>query len=164
MHTSAVPEPRAPLLTAVQEFVVAAHALPGVERIALIGSLTTSKPIPKDADLLVTIARGIDLGPLARVGRRLQGRAQSLNLGADIFLCDERGKYLGRLCPYRECRPRARCRALHCGLIDHLNDDLQLVTLPVDLIRSPPLVLCPKLIATGPLPGDVETLLLARLR
>jgi hypothetical protein len=63
-------------------------------RIALIGSLSTSKPLPKDADVLVTIEDGLDLGRLA-AGRRLKGAAQQINLGADIFLADKEGRYLG---------------------------------------------------------------------
>ena len=43
--------------------------LPGVLRIALVGSLTTPKPLPKDADVLVTIEDGLDLAPLAAKGR-----------------------------------------------------------------------------------------------
>jgi hypothetical protein len=44
------------------------------------------QPVPKDADVLVTIDAGIDLDPVARLGRRLKGTAQTINLGADISL------------------------------------------------------------------------------
>jgi hypothetical protein len=103
------------LLEAVLAFVWAARECPGVLRIALVGSLTTPKPIPKDADVLVTIKGDMDLTQLARYGRRLQGTAQNINLGGDIFLVDEGGRYLGRICHYRECHPRVACRAQHCG-------------------------------------------------
>src|SRR5436190_5657737 len=63
-----VANPRQHLLAAVLEFVHATKACPGVLRIALVGSLTTDKPVPKDADVLVTIASGIDLAPLALRG------------------------------------------------------------------------------------------------
>jgi hypothetical protein len=76
-----VPDPRPRLLDAVLAFVRAARSMPGVLRIALIGSLATDKPVPKDADVLVTIDTDMDLAPLARLGRRLQGRAQTINLG-----------------------------------------------------------------------------------
>ena len=56
-----------------------------------MGSLVTSKAIPKDADVLVTINATMDLGELARAGRRLKGSAQTINLGADIFLADMTG-------------------------------------------------------------------------
>jgi hypothetical protein len=36
-------------------FVRSARSTPGVLRIALLGSLATDKPMPKDADVLVTI-------------------------------------------------------------------------------------------------------------
>jgi hypothetical protein len=110
-----VPDPRRHLLSAVLTFVRAARSSPGVLRIALLGSLSTHKPVPKDADVLVTIDAAMDLSSLARFGRRLKGTAQTINLGADIFLADRSEHYLGRICHYRECHPRAACRALHCG-------------------------------------------------
>jgi hypothetical protein len=88
-----VPDPRPHLLEAVLAFVRAARSTPGVLRIALLGSLATEKPVPKDADVLVTIDAPMDLDPLARLGRRLQGTAQTINLGADIFLADAAGRY-----------------------------------------------------------------------
>lgn len=51
-----LPDKRADLLRAVLDFVRDARSLPGVRRIALIGSLTTPKAIPKDVDLLVEVA------------------------------------------------------------------------------------------------------------
>ena len=156
-----VPDPRRVLLAAVREFVRAAVACPGVQRIALVGSLATDKAIPKDADLLVTIDGAMDLASLARVGRRLKGQAQSINLGADIFLADEAARYLGRICGYRECHPRVLCRARHCGGRQHLNDDLDVVTLSPDLIAAPPLILWPALIRRRAMPPDVEAILLA---
>src|SRR5882672_3772980 len=104
-----VPDPRHRLLKAVLAFVQAARSVSGVHRIALVGSLTTDKPVPKDADVLVVIDADIDLEPLARIGRRLKGKAQGINLGADIFLADAAGRYLGRICRYRECHSRVLC-------------------------------------------------------
>ena len=159
----AVPHPRPPLLQAVLDFVRAARTIPGVLRIALIGSLTTDKPVPKDADVLVSIKNDIDLGLLARYGRRLQGTAQRINLGADIFLANEKGRYIGRICRFRECHRRRACRAQHCGGVDHLNDDLHVVTLPAELIAVPPVELWPRVVRRRRLPTDVEKLLLAAL-
>src|SRR5450756_1152245 len=102
--TPTVAEPRRPLLLAVRSFVQAARDCSGVLRIALLGSLATTKAIPKDADVLVTIDSVLELAELARAGRQLQGFAQSMNLGADIFLADDRGCYIGRICHYRKCR------------------------------------------------------------
>jgi hypothetical protein len=78
---SSVAEPRRPLLLAVHSFVRAARDYLGVLCIALVGSLTTTKAIPKNADVLVTIDGTMDLAELARVGRRLKGFAQTINLG-----------------------------------------------------------------------------------
>jgi hypothetical protein len=71
-----VAEPRRPLLLAAYSFVRAARLCPGVQRIALLGSMATAKAIPKDVDLLVTVERATDLTQLARAGRRLKGLAQ----------------------------------------------------------------------------------------
>jgi len=157
-----VAEPRRPLLLAVLSFVLAARACPGVQRISLLGSILTAKAIPKDIDVLVTIG-GMDLTALARTGRRLMGTAQTINLGADIFLADTTGRYLGRICHYRECHPRVLCQAQHCGQRDHLNDDLHIVTLSQELIASPPVDLWPKVVRRVSVPADVDDALLNKL-
>ena len=159
-----IERPRAHLLEAVLAFVLNAKKVSGVLRIAMIGSLATSKPVPKDADVLVTIDANMDLAPLAQLGRRLKGRAQNINLGADIFLANASNQYLGRICHYRECHPRMACRALHCGAREHLNDDLQVVTLSETLIGAPTIELWPQVSARGAVPADTEALLLSRLR
>ena len=161
--TPSIAEPRRELLAAVLAFVQAAGGLPGVVRISLVGSLATDKPMPKDADVLVTIDGTMDLTGLARAGRRLKGRAQGFNLGADVFLVDQEGRYLGRICRYRECHPRVLCRARNCGVREHLNDDLDIVTLSHELITAAPADLWPNVVRRVTLPSDVEALLLAKL-
>jgi hypothetical protein len=159
-----VPDPRRHLLVAVDAFARLARDCLGVKRIALVGSLTTIKAIPHDADVLVTIDdAAVDFDRLATAGRRFKGAGQNINLGADIFLADESGGYLGRICHYRECHPRAACRAQHCGHRDHLNDDLHVLTLPHELIAAPPLELWPRVVRRLTVPADVEALLLAEL-
>src|SRR5215475_1592644 len=158
-----VAEPRRPLLLGAYSFVRAARLCPGELRIALLGSLATAKAVPKDLDLLVMVERAVDLAQLARAGRRLQGLAQTIYLGADIFVADTAGRYLGRICHYRECHPRVACHAQHCGLRTHLNDDLHRVTLSKDLLASPPIELWPKVIRRLAVPEDLEELLLTKL-
>jgi hypothetical protein len=150
----------------VLAFVHAASQLPGVVRIALIGSLTTDKPDPKDADVLVTVTDDADLTPLAKLGRKLQGHAQSFNRGGEVFLADPRGNYLGRTCPWKRCGPgiRERCDALHCGRRPYLHDDLETIHLPQDLIAAAPIELWPEIIARTPIPQDVGQGLIAPLR
>ncbi len=76
MHRRSVnPAVREFLIAEALAFAKAAQQVAGVTRIALIGSLTTEKPDPKDADVLVTVTDAADLALLARLGRRLQGRA-----------------------------------------------------------------------------------------
>ena len=146
------------LLSEVRRFVERARLCPGVRCIALIGSLATDKENPKGADVLVTVDDDADLTPLATAGRRLKGHAQSRNKGADIFLADPSGNYIGRICHWRECYPgiRASCDAQHCGRRAFLHDDLDDVTLNTCLIKAPPLELWPKIVRRVELPGDVE--------
>jgi hypothetical protein len=146
------------LIAGVLAFVRSARELPGVLRIALIGSLTTERPDPKDADLLVTVTDDTDLEPLATLARRLQGRAQGLGRGADVFLLDPKGRYLGRTCHWKDCRPGVRrsCDALHCGRRHYLHDDLQSVTLSRDVTAAPAIELWPQIVARVPVPQDVE--------
>jgi hypothetical protein len=157
-RTPVDPSIRALFIAEVRAFVIEACRIPGVVRIALIGSLTTEKPEPKDADLLGTITDDADLEPLARLGRRLQGRAQSRNRGGDIFLADPRGNYFGRTCHWTRCGPgiRISCDALHCGWRHYLHDDLRAIRLPKSLIAAPPLELWPRQVVRIPLPEDLK--------
>jgi len=101
---------RARLIAEVLAFVHAAQRLPGITRIALIGSLTTSKADPKDVDLLVTITDDTDLAPLAGLSRKLQGHAQNMNRGGEVFLADLQNTYLGHMCQWKVCAPGVRMR------------------------------------------------------
>ena len=158
--------PRHHMLAAAVPFVQAGTRLPGVSRIALIGSLTTEKVDPKDIDLLVTIADHTDVEELDRLARRFQGQISATAhglYGADVFLADANGCYLGRLCRHRECPSLRRCAARHCGRRPHLKDDLDDITLEPTLISTPPLVLWPVVVAQGVVPADVGHILLAAL-
>lgn len=150
---------RMQLLTAIVPFIQTAAAIQGVKRVALFGSLTTTKAHPKDVDLLISIDDTMDLEQLATAGRKLQGRVTSLthgNYGADLFLASSRHRYLGRLCQHKECCYRARCEALHCGKRPYLRDDLHRVTLEQSLVVAPPLDLWPTITARVVIPQDVE--------
>jgi predicted nucleotidyltransferase len=151
------PSVRAILIAEALAFVSEACRLSGVTRIALIGSITTEKPEPKDVDLLVIVTDDADLTPLARLGRRLQGRAQSHNRGGDIFLADPEGNYLGRTCHWKDCGPgiRVSCDALQCGRRHYLHDDWRSIRLPKDLIAAPPLELWPRQVVRVPIPEDL---------
>jgi predicted nucleotidyltransferase len=142
------------LLDGAAKFVDRVKRIHGVVRIALIGSLTTAKTQPNDVDLLVTVETNDVVPAVAAAARKLAGHALTMNRGADVFLAGSSGAYLGRTCPWRECGPgiRTRCRAQHCG--GHLYDDLHIVTLPTELIASPPLVIWPKAVVHGDVPAD----------
>ena len=153
------------LLSGVLRFTLAAARLPGLHRIALIGSLTTSKMSPKDADVLVTVGLDSSLDRLAKAGRALKGYAQTRNSGADIFLASPKGQYIGRVCHWRECRPgiRLACQAQQCGRREFLSDDLQNVNLPSTLVAAPPIEIWPAVVRRVTVPADVEQFLLQPL-
>ncbi len=148
---------RQQLLSFAIEFVQTIMNLNGVTRIAMIGSLTTNKPDPKDADFLVTVENDLDLSRLAKAGRRLQGRAQSLNRGGEVFLANPDDQYIGRLCPWKECGPgiRSSCDALHCGRRLYLHDDFGSIQLADELIKKPPLEIWPNYKARVEIPKDL---------
>lgn len=152
---------RAFLLAETFRFVDRVAAMPGIKRIAIIGSLTTNKSNPKDANILVTVEDDADLTVLATASRRLMGLAQSKNKGADIFLANPSGEYIGRICHWRECGPgiRASCDALHCGRRHFLHDDLDDINLDPLLVREPPLEVWPKVIRRQNVPCDLQTYL-----
>src|SRR5688572_10149135 len=155
---------RGTLLKLAFEFVEAARRIPGIVRIAMLGSLVTDKSRPKDADVLVTVSDDVDLARLARAARRFQGRAQGINSTADICLADARSQYIGRICHYRECFPRVRCHARNCGMRQHLNDDLDVISLEEAQITTPPLVVFPAIQpSVDAVPSDVVELLLRPL-
>jgi len=163
MQLASVDKPREVLLAAVHDFVCGASELPAVLQIALVGSLATRKLNPKDADLLVKIKYPTDLSPLAAMGRRLQGRAQSINLGADIFLVNALGEYIGRTCRFRECHPRALCNGAACRPGSYLCDDRHVFSVRPDVVREPPIELWPRVVRRTQVPADVEAALLVRL-
>ena len=139
---------RAFLIAETFRFIKRVIKIPGVKRIAILGSLTNTKTNPKDADILITIEDEADLTALATAARKLKGMAQSKNKGADIFLENPLGKYVGRICHWHECGPgiRASCDARHCGRRLYLHDDLDEINLDPFLVREPPVEVWPTLI------------------
>ena len=152
---------RQQMLDEVVWFTQATSQLPGVTRIALIGSLATNKADPKDIDMLVTITQEIDLKKLATLGRKLQGHAQNMARGGEVFLADTQHRYLGRTCPWKQCGPgiRLSCDALHCGRRLYLHDDLEAIQLSEEIIAVPPIELWPIIVARIDLPDDVARMI-----
>jgi predicted nucleotidyltransferase len=163
-----LPDKRGDLLRAVLAFVRDARKLPGIRRIALLGSLATPKAIPKDVDLLVEVDDDTPLDKLASLKRQLLGRTLQTgdSCGADVFLCNPRHQYLGRICSWKQCAPgiRRACQARHCGRRAYLYDDLQNVRLDPTLVAKPPLELWPEIFARTEIPDDVQVELVAALR
>ena len=131
---------RAFLIAEAFRFIERIVAIPGVRRIAMLGSLLSSKANPKDVDLLITVDDEADLTALAKSARRLKGLAQSKNKGADVFLANSAGQYIGRICHWSRCGPkfRATCDARNCGVREYLHDDLDDINLDPFVVQEPP--------------------------
>lgn len=152
------PALRAHLLDAAFRFVDAIRGWHGIRKIALIGSLTTNKPNPKDVDLLVTVDDDLDLTGLAKQSRKLLGTTQQYNNhGTDVFLANPTGQYIGRVCLWRECAPgiRMSCDARNCGAREYLHDDLDTVRLSTELVANPPIQVFPRVKCRVDVPADV---------
>ena len=132
-------------------------AVSGLQRIAMIGSITGSKANPKDVDILITVEDDADLAAIATAARRLKGMAQSKNKGADVFLANPAGQYIGRICHWRNCGPRFRasCDARNCGQRHYLHDDLDDIALDPLLIKEPPLEIWPKIVYRQSVASDL---------
>jgi len=151
---------REKLLQELSWFVRAVAKVPGVRKIGLLGSITTEKKNPKDIDFVVVVEDTADLEPLARWGRKLSGHAMQVGRGADVFLANTRGTYIGRTCHWRDCGPglRASCDALNCGQRHYLHDDLETIRLK-DAIVQEAMELWPQLEKRSGLPSDLESVL-----
>ena len=123
----------------------------------MLGSLITSKADPKDVDILITIDDEADLTALAMVTRKLKGAAQTKNKGADVFLANPAGQYIGRICHWRNCGPgiRAACDAQNCGRRHFLHDDFEDVNLDSLLVKEPPLEIWPTVVYRQSVASDL---------
>ncbi|OGT20945.1 MAG: hypothetical protein A2V90_09355 [Gammaproteobacteria bacterium RBG_16_57_12] len=155
------PDIRVFLIAEAFRFIARASSMSGVRRIAIVGSLTREKTDPKDADILITVDDAADLTGLATAARNLKGAAQTRNKGADVFLANPAGCYIGRICHWRECSPgvRASCDARHCGRRHFLHDDLDDVTLDPLLVKEPPIEVWPAVVCRTAVPGDLMSYL-----
>lgn len=145
------------LLAHILWFVPAVAKVPGVRWIGLLGSMLTYKKNPKDIDFVVMVEDDADLEPLARLGRRVKGRAQQINRGADIFLVNLERRYIGRTCSWKQCGfgVRRSCDALNCGRRHYLHDDMKSVRLSEEAITGV-FELWPRIEVSAGLPEDVR--------
>ncbi len=152
---------RAFLIAEAFRFIERIIGIPGVERIAILGSILSSNAQPKDVDLLVTVDDEADLTVLAKSSRRLKGMAQSKNRGADVFLANSAGQYIGRICHWSRCAPqfRATCDARSCGVREYLHDDFDDIKLDARLVKEPPLEIWPSVVARQSVASDLKPFL-----
>ncbi len=155
------PEIRAFLIAEAFRFLDRVVPIPGLRRIALLGSILTPKADPKDVDILVTMDDAADLTALATAARKLKGATQAKNKGADIFLANPAGEYIGRVCHWRNCGPqfRSSCDAWNCGVRHYLHDDFGDIRLHPRLVKEPPLEIWPLVVYRQEVAGDLSPFL-----
>ena len=160
MHRSD-PNIRELLIAEAFRFIDRVVSISAVRRIAFIGSITSEKKDPKDIDLLVTVDDDADLTVLATAARKLSGVAQSMGKGADVFLANPAGRYIGRICPWRECAPgiRTSCNARHCGRRQFLHDDFDTIKLDLRLISETTIEVWPTVVSHNTVPDDLMSYL-----
>ncbi len=145
------------LIAEAFRFIERIVRIPGVRSIAMLGSLLSSKADPKDVDLLITVDDDANLSALAKSARRLKGMAQSKNKGADVFLANPAGQYIGRICHWSLCGPQFRvtCDARNCGVREYLHDDLDNINLDSRLVKEPPLEIWPNVVYRQSVASDL---------
>ena len=129
---------RGQMLAGVLRFVRAVEALAGVRRIALIGSIVTTKPNPKDVDLRVTVADDADLAPLARVmrTRKIDPGSSSFDQGAVVDVATT------VLRPALRCLVRRRASVLDAAVIRPRTAFRRGFVLAVDPVPLTDLIAC----------------------
>jgi len=108
---------REALLDGLRRFVASARQIAGVRRIAILGSITTTKADPKDIDVLVVVADDADLAGLAKCSRRLQGHRRASIEARMYFLPTRRvrtsaARVIGRIAARVFARRAMPCIAL----------------------------------------------------
>ena len=152
---------RESLLYALNWFLDEVKQFKEVRQVALIGSICTNKPNPKDIDLLISIKPKTDLKKLATLRRKTQGRIGQGLLGTDMFIVED-GRYLGRLCRYREPWPRVVCcnDNLICDRTrNYLCNTSNNFSIDKSIINNPPITIYPKFSTTIEIPNDVGKVL-----
>ena len=155
------PDIRSFLIDEAFRFIDRVVSIPGLRRIALLGSILTPKADPKDVDILVTVDDDADLTALATAARKLKGATQTKNKGADIFLANPAGEYIGRVCHWRNCGPqfRSSCDAWNCGVRHYLHDDFGDIRLHPRLVKEPPLEVWPVVVYRQKVANDLSPFL-----
>ena len=151
-----VAEPGKALLIAVCSFVRAARSVRGC------CVSVTNKPIPKDADVLVTIDDTTDLTGLARAGRRLKGLLKPSTLAPTSSSLMRLGVTSDAFASIASA-----IRAWHASpsIADAAPTSTMthVVTLSKELLAAPPIDLWPDVVRRLKVPPDVDALLLTEL-
>jgi predicted nucleotidyltransferase len=110
-------ERRKQIQLAVEKFTSLVKDGDGLIEVALFGSAASDKPIPQDYDLMVFIK---DISCIPHISKSIR-KTTNLFHAHDVFIFDERKKYLGRICQRSVCPTTSvECYIKDCGKIKYL--------------------------------------------
>jgi len=102
---------------AVEKFISLVRDGDGVIEVALFGSAASDKPNPQDFDLMVFIK---DISCIPHISKSVR-KTTNIFHAHDVFIFDERKKYLGRICQRSVCPTTSvECYIKDCGKIKYL--------------------------------------------
>ena len=102
---------------AVEKFTSLVKDGDGLIEVALFGSAASDKPNPQDFDLMVFIK---DLSCIPHISKSIR-KTTNLFHAHDVFIFDERRKYLGRICQRSVCPTTSvECYIKDCGKTKYL--------------------------------------------
>ena len=102
---------------AVEKFTSLVGDVDGVIEVALFGSAASDKSNPQDFDLMVFIE---DIACIPQISKSVR-KTTNIFHAHDVFIFDERKKYLGRICQRSVCPTTSvECYIKDCGNIKYL--------------------------------------------
>lgn len=121
------------LLVGVAQFAEKLHSCASVVEIGLAGSLASDDEYPNDIDAVLFLDHVDELSVIARFARQMS----SITASWEVFVFTRDFSYLGRICHYKVCRPRAACADKRCGIYPHMYDLSNFVFDPGVFFSSP---------------------------
>jgi len=98
-------------------FVLKIRELPGVEEVALAGSVASDDKYPRDCDIAVVISDFSDIDKIAKAARQMSSVFQNW----DVFVFDPHRNYRGQICYRKDCPGTSvDCYVPGCGDIPHI--------------------------------------------
>ena len=121
------------MLEGVGQFAQKLRRFSSVIEVGLAGTLASEDEYPNDIDAVVFLDGFNELPDIARAARQMASVCNSW----EVFVFTVDFKYLGRICHYKECRPRVACADKRCGTYPHIYELADFVFDPNQFFSSP---------------------------